>query len=174
MAVPLDVKILPYDGGGMCMPQMQNSRIRIEVDGKTGRVAGIFSVESGEKLVKWPEAVHGAPLRLVCRDKEGCRRVFSPGPATVASAIRSDETGKFTLVMEHRAAVETDESLTPCMDSSHESGGREGEISSPEERQPQAVVEIPLSCSWTVELGEENPEVSTWALSVETIPRITK
>jgi hypothetical protein len=24
-----------------------------------------------------------------------------------------------------------------------------------------------LSCSWTVELGEENPEVSTWALSVE-------
>lgn len=149
------------------MPQMQNSRIRIEVDGKTGRVAGIFSVESGEKLVKWPEAVHGAPLRLVCRDKEGCRRVFSPGPATVASAIRSDETGKFTLVMEHRAAVETDESLTPCMDSSHESGGREGEISSPEERQPQAVVEIPLSCSWTVELGEENPEVSTWALSVE-------
>lgn len=123
--MPLDVKILPYDGG-MCMPQMQNSRIRIEVDGKTGRVAGIFSVESGEKLVKWPEAVHGAPLRLVCRDKEGCRRVFSPGPATVASAIRSDETGKFTLVMEHRAAVETDESLTPCMDSSHESGGRGG------------------------------------------------
>lgn len=120
------------------MPQMQNSRIRIVVDGDTGKVTSIFNVESGEELVKWPEAAEGAPLRIVCRDKEGRRRVFSPGSATVASAIRSDEMGKFTLTMEHRVAVEA-----------------------------KALAEIPMKCLWTVELDEENPEVSTWALSVE-------
>jgi len=112
--------------------------MRIVVDGDTGKVTSIFNVESGEELVKWPEAAEGAPLRIVCRDKEGRRRVFSPGSATVASAIRSDEMGKFTLTMEHRVAVEA-----------------------------KALAEIPMKCLWTVELDEENPEVSTWALSVE-------
>ncbi len=146
----------------MCMPQMQNSRIRIEVDGKTGEVRSIFNIVSRDELVKWPEAVHGAPLRIVCRDLQGHRRVFAPGPASIATATKFNGVDKLALNVEHRTVVASGEAITPCIGSGGEEDDASGLLGC-----GRGEDEIEIACSWSVELDEENPEISKWALSVD-------
>jgi len=120
------------------MLQAGDGRIRISIDEFSGAIAEIRDLKVSDDLIKYPSASVGAPLGIVCLDRQGRRREYTAGPVTRAQ----DSPGNRLLIC-HDHVVETSRSS------------------------PNGPGRADISCRWRLD-AEAGPEgTSSWTIRVE-------